>query len=980
MNHRSLRPSARYGLLPSAIAAALVSALVPAIAGAQEADASNQATTTLDRIEVTGSRIRQANLETSQPVVTMTRAEIQKQGFTSIADIVQNITATGSPAISRADALASGEDVGGQYVDLRNLGPQRTLVLIDGKRMGISSSGYSDLAAIPSSIVERIEVLTDGASALYGSDAIAGVVNIITRKRFDGLEGSAYLGQYGQGDGTKEVYNFVIGQTGERGSVTLGAEYSKEDPVFARDRSFTASPQGRAHPTPDLGGPEGSVRSNGWSGINQWGTLFDADGNAFTANRGTTNTKDINNFHPTNGLTDQANANQQMYLSTGLERRSVFANAEFDITDNVRAKADVLYTDREATQQIAGYPFRSTGFSDRYDGDLSLKGDSAFNPLGYDANFFRRGWEVPRQTKSELTTYRFSGGLEGSFEFAGKPWDWDVGYLYNQNKGVKTGTGNLFLPNVEKALGPSFVDASGVARCGTEANPIAGCYAWNPLLGPDVNAPGSLNNKDLQKFLYLPTHDTSTTKTQVYSLNLSGVLATLPAGDLGIAAGYEHRKEEAHYSPDALLQSGLSTDLAGSETQGGYSLDEFYVELAVPVLSDVAFAKELSFNIAGRYSDYNTFGDTTNGKFSLKWKPIDDLLIRGTYATGFRAPTVADLYGGISESFDNYTDPCDTLFGSAVRNPQVATRCGAGGVPAGFRQVASGGKPATGPNAQSDSSFLSGSNPNLLPETSKSTTVGFVYSPSWFNGFDISLDWWKIKIDDVIAAETVSSILNNCYVLGIDSACGRFIRDTDPDNLGQVVGVTRNLINAGYQETAGYDLGISYRLADTRYGNFAFTWKTTYVDYLEYKRDNESTTPVEQRSSWVADGASNFRVRSNFNADWSWGDFGASWGIRYYSGLKEECSYDLNGGAECDKPDYRSAYKGAVPVREVGANTFHDVQVRYNTPWNATVSLGANNVFDHIGQTMYSQPNSSFSYNGSFDIGRFVYMKYTQRF
>ncbi|KWS04579.1 TonB-dependent receptor [Lysobacter capsici AZ78] len=969
MNHRSLRPTARYGLLPSAIAAALVSAFVPAIAGAQEADASNQATTTLDRIEVTGSRIRQASLETAQPVVTMSRAEIQKQGFTSVADIVQNITASGSPAISRADALSSGEEVGGQYVDLRNLGPQRTLVLIDGKRMGISSAGYSDLAAIPSSIVERIEVLTDGASALYGSDAIAGVINIITRKRFDGLEASAYLGQYGQGDGNKEIYNFVIGQTGERGSITLGAEYSKEDPVLAKDRSFTRYPNGPRHPFPT------ADDTNGWSPINQWGTLFDAAGNPLTANRGTTDTKNPNNFHPTDGILDQANANEQMYLSTGLERRSVFANAEFDITDNVRAKADVLYTDREATQQIAGYPFRSNGFSSRYAGDLRLDGNSAFNPLGYDADFYRRGWEVPRQTKSELTTYRFSGGLEGTFEFAGKPWDWDIGYVYNQNKGVKTQTGNLFLPNAEKALGPSFIDGSGVARCGTAAAPIAGCLAWNPLLGPDVNAPGSMNNKELQKYLFLPTHDTSTTETQVYSLNLSGVLATLPAGDLGIAAGYEHRKESAHYSPDALLQSGLSTSLAGSETEGGYSLDEFYVELAVPLLSDVAFAKELSFNIAGRYSDYNTFGDTTNGKFSLKWKPIDDLLIRGTYATGFRAPTVADLYGGVGESFDNYTDPCDTVFGAVRGN----ARCAAA-VPVNFRQAASGGSPATGPNAQSNTAFLSGSNPNLIPETSKSTTIGFVYSPSWVSGLDVSLDWWKIKIDDVIAAETVTSLLNNCYVLGIDEACSRFVRSTNPRSLGQVVGVTRTLINGGYQETAGYDLGISYRLPETRFGNFAFNWKTTYVDYLEYKRDSESTTPVEQRTSWVANDSANFRVRSNFNADWSLGDFGASWNVRYYSGLKEECAYDLDGGPECDIPDYRSAYKGQVGVREVGSNTFHDVQVRYNTPWNATVAVGANNVFDHIGQTMYSQPNSSFSYNGSFDIGRFVYMKYTQRF
>lgn len=972
MNHRSLRHEARFGMLPTAIAAALVSALVPAVAGAQEADAS-KSTTTLDRIEVTGSRIRQANLETAQPVVTMSRADIQKQGFTSVADIVQNITASGSPAISRADALSSGEEVGGQYVDLRNLGPERTLVLIDGKRMGISSAGYSDLASIPSSIVERIEVLTDGASALYGSDAIAGVINIITRKRFDGLEASAYLGQYGQGDGNKEIYNFVIGQTGERGSITLGAEYSKEDPVLAKDRSFTRYPNGKGHPVPDLDA-NGEYRDNGWSNISRNGILVRDSGN-LTALPGRGTTGSQADFRAYNPLTDATNTNEQMYLQTGLERRSVFANAEFDITDNLRAKADVLYTDREATQQIAGYPFRSFGFS-RYEGDLSLSGQSAFNPFqGENVDYIRRTWEVPRQTKSELTTYRFSAGLEGSFELAGKPWDWDVGYIYNQNKGSKTGTGNLFLPNVAKAVGPSFIDAAGVAHCGSAGAVIANCVPWNPLLGYGQVGPGSLtNNPELQKYLFLPTHDRSETETQVYSLNLSGVLAALPAGDLGLAVGYEHRKESARYEPDALLQSGLSSDLAGAMTEGGYKLDEFYAELSVPVLADVAFAKELSFNIAGRYSDYDTFGDTTNGKFSLKWKPIDDLLIRGTYATGFRAPTVADLYGGTSETFDNYTDPCDTSFGSAVRNPQVAARCAAV-VPANFRQAASGG-PATGPNAQSNSPFASGSNALLKPETSKSTTVGFVYSPSFVGGLDISLDWWKIKIEDVIAAETVTSLLNNCYVLGIQSACSRFERDSD----GQVVDVTRTLINGGYQETAGYDLGVAYRLTDTRFGNFTFNWKTSYVDYLEYKRDNESTTPVEQKTSWAIDGTANFRVRSNFNTDWQYGDFGATWNVRYYSGLKEDCAYDTAGGPECGNPNYTSAYRGQQPVREVGANTFHDVQVRYNTPWNATVALGANNVFDHQGQTMYSQPNSSFVYNGSFDIGRFVYMKYTQRF
>ena len=954
MNFRN--PAVRLGLLPAGIALALA----PSFASAQEAAATG--TTDLDRISVTGSRIRQASMETAQPVIALQRADIEKQGFTSVADIVQNLAATGSPAISRADALSSGEEVGGQYVDLRNLGPQRTLVLLDGKRMGVSSGGYTDLASIPTSVVERIEVLTDGASAIYGSDAIAGVVNIITRKNFDGLEASFYKGQYGQGDGDKTTYNFVYGQTGERGSLTFGAEYSEEEPVLAKDRRYSAYANGYRHPAPT------ADNANGWSAITENGVLVTPGGN-YTLNEG----GDPTNFADYHAMTnaDLSNPSQQMYLSTGIKRRSVFSNGQFDFTDSIRGTASVLYTEREAMQQIAGYPFRSVAF------DTPMSADSVFNPLDTDVDFMRRTWEMPRQTKSELNTFRFSGGLDGAFEFGDRYFDWDVGYVYNRNKGVKTGTGNLFLPNVRNAVGASYIDANGVAQCGTAAAPIAGCTPWNPLLPYGAAGQGSLSNEALRNYLFLPSHDTSVTTTKVYSANLSGSIVTLPAGDLSFATGYEHREEDANYSPDALLQSGLSTDLAGAPTSGGYKLDEYYLELNVPILADLPFAKELSVDMAGRYTDYNTFGDTFNSKFGLKWKPIDDLLVRGTYATGFRAPTVADMYGGTSQTFDSYTDPCDTSFGAAASNAAVAGRCAAV-VPANFRQEASGGIDATGPGSQSNYAYLSGSNDQLSPETTKTRTFGLVYSPNFVQGLDISLDWWKIRINNVIAAESVTSILNQCYVLGNANACDRAVRDTDS---GQVVDVTRTLINGGYQETAGYDLGVKYRLPELSFGNILIDWKTTYVDYLEYKRDNESQTAVEQHTGWgTGDWGANFRVRSNLNVDWSFGDFGVNWGVRYYSGLKEECSYDRAGGPECNNPTFQSAYTLAMPVRNTGSNTFHDLQVRYNAPWDATISAGANNVFNHEGPAMYSQPNSSFSYYGGFDIGRFYYLKYTQRF
>ena len=201
--------------------------------------ASAQTATNLDRIEVTGSRIRQASLETAQPVIALQRADIEKQGFTSVGDIVQNLSATGSPAISRADALTSGEEVGGQYVDLRGLGPERTLVLLDGKRMGVSTGGYTDLASIPTSVVERIEVLTDGASAIYGSDAIAGVVNIILRSDFQGAILRASYGLSGDSDGDARKATLTAG-TGDLATDGWNAFFSldvgKTDAIKISDR------------------------------------------------------------------------------------------------------------------------------------------------------------------------------------------------------------------------------------------------------------------------------------------------------------------------------------------------------------------------------------------------------------------------------------------------------------------------------------------------------------------------------------------------------------------------------------------------------------------------------------------------------------------------------------------------------------------------------------------------------------------------
>jgi len=947
--------------LRDAVVLALVAGAGGVAAPAFAQDTSGNPTN-LDRIEVTGSRIRGSEMETQQPIISLDRETLEKQGFTSVADVLQNLTSAGSPAISRSDALASGENVGGYYIDIRNLGAERTLILMNGKRLGATTSGLQDLSQIPFSAIERIDILKDGASSIYGSDAIAAVVNVITRKRFDGAEASAYVGQFSEGDSSTEQYSMTLGSQGERGGVTLSAEYYKQDPVWAKNREFSA--YGNAGPDYPGSGWSPISLNGSWCDPRVYNDCLQAKGEPVpvwrTLNQGG-NPMDPTAYHQITAA-EYANANQAMFLQTGIERKSLYVNANYDLTDTITFNADILYNQRNTDQQIAGYPYQSQAFG------TPLSADSAFNPIGQDLEFRRRLWEVPRTTESEMKTLRFAPTISGSFQIGEHAWDWDVGALWNRNDSTKTGHGDASLIATSQALGPSFINADGVAQCGTAAKPIGldSCRPWNPLLPYGVAGQGSLSDPDLQKFLFPYFTDTGRTKTTSFTANLSGSIATLPAGDLGLAVGVEHREESGVFVPDAFNQSGQSTGLAATTTDGKYELDEVYLELNVPILADMAFAKELTLNVATRYSDYDNFGDTTNSKFGLVWRPIDGLLVRGTYAEGFRAPTINDLYGGTGSSFESYIDPCGATAPGSV-NGNAA--CNAAGVPVGYVQLGQGLTPCTSLPCATPDQFINGSNPNLLPEKSKSKTAGIVWSPQWVEGLDLSLDWYSYKITDAIISDSVDRILRDCYVLGNDSRCDGIVRAPD----GHITTMFYGLANLGQLETEGYDVGIKYRLPELGIGQFSIDWQSSYVSKYDEAAQNSDGDDITVGR--VGD-PGYFRLRSNLGVDWSYGDFSVNWTARYYSGMKESC---VPNRGTCTDPDH-FANGEADPVRWVGSNTFHDVQVSWKAPWNATIAVGANNVFDHQGALMFSAPNSDFPYYGGFDYSRFIYAKYVQRF
>jgi iron complex outermembrane receptor protein len=450
--------------------------------------------------------------------------------------------------------------------------------------------------------------------------------------------------------------------------------------------------------------------------------------------------------------------------------------------------------------------------------------------------------------------------------------------------------------------------------------------------------------------------------------NISGEVYNLPAGAIGLAAGLEHRTVSGYDQPGQFEQSGYSSDLAGNPTHGRFTVKEAYLELNVPVLKNVPFAQLLSFDLATRHSDYSNFGTTNNSKISFMWKPIKDLLTRGTYAQGFRAPAVGDTFGGGQQTFDTYLDPCDSKFGEASRDPAVAARCATAGAGAGFRQLTqAGGAIASTNGTQSPYPFLAGAgNSALQPETAVTKTFGFVYSPSFLPGLSGSLDWYNIKVDNRIVGVSATYVANQCYVQNVSSFCSSIKRNPIT---GEIIDLSRGNANLGQLTTDGIDLSLSYKLPRTAYGQFAVRTETSYVNSFKVKSAADA--------DWEDYAGEYFynRLKSNVAVDWSLGNWSATWAARYYSPVKDQC-WDTD--VECSNPGGAATW--GTDYNKLGAVVYNDVSVGYKTSWNGAIRFGINNVFDKQPRITYNGAASAASVDADMPIDRFFYVRYNQNF
>lgn len=974
-----------------------------ATASTVSAAAASAPTTNLAAVRVTGSLIRSVDVAPAQPVVTITAQDIQHQGFATVGQLLQNITSASTPDISKSDPAEGGPDVGGTYVDLRGLGTQRTLVLIDGKRMGASFDGDSNLDTIPASIIDHIDVLADGASAIYGSDAIAGVINIITKKDYNGVEINTYYGRYlPHGDGDQGQTSITWGKSTSRGSIIFSAQYQNQDAIGAGRRPYSNYPLTNLHPLDGLSplGPYGQI-SNGGS------TLILNNGG---------DPRNIDDYHqqisPTYGANggaiaagDTYNLNYANDLQSATNMKNLFTQGHYDLLDNLTASFSASYNETGNTGLLEGYPLSTAGLAGdteqpQFNG-LTLSPNSYYYPYNYNAEYGTPGQapqgidfarviiEDPRLSINKTENYRFRAGLDGHFSLGEHQFDWDAYYYDTRSQGTITDTGNFYLPNLAQALGPSFLGANGTVQCGTPGNVIAGCVPLNILAGP-----GGIT-QDMLNYLNTLGYERYGSVEKGPQVDLSGDLYELPGGDLTFAAGLDHRSISGYDTPDVPSAEGLTTNLAGLPTAGSYGVNEAFGELNLPLLQNLPFAKSLNLDFAGRISKYSDFGTARTNSIKLSWQPFNDLLVRASYGTGFRAPTVGDLYGGVTTSYNPYNDPCDMTFGLARYNATVAQNCvnGIGGQPAlnkqalaalqnaspgefanGFIQEQAPGTPVTAPGgAPVYGPFTQGGNPNLKAETSDNAQVGFVYSPSWLVGFNATVDWYKYKIRNVISSVGTNEVLDNCYQLGDLDDCGKFQRLAA--NNYQITGLFTGEENQGYLETSGYDFNFSYQLPKLSFGQFRLNWASTYIS--KFNQLTYPGVPVNHEAGFASD----WRLRSTFSVAWNYRDFGATWSLRYFSPLKAGCYNPQASAFPCTLPNYYSPGTGISPTTQVTSVTFNDLQVYWNTPWNATISLGANNVFNRVAPYFYngSGSDSSFAYNASYDLGRFVYVRYSQK-
>jgi len=827
--NRTVSVAVQRALTMSAVVAGGVTCSIPAHAQQAQAGATTEQPP-LQEVIVTGSRVRRVDAETASPVMVIDKSTIEQTGAATVGDLVARIPSVGGEAVN--PALNNGGGFGETNIELRGLGVTRTLILIDGQRVNlIGASGGVDVNQIPLNAIDHVEVLNEGAGAIYGSDAIAGVVNFITRKDYDGLELTGDWGETSKHDTQHHDVGLMFGHHADNFKVEVGAYYNQQDELNMGQRKWSSlalylysgslfpagssrTPTGRITIPPALGPAPGG---NG---------TFNCASNSITRIAGTNGQTlaDYRCFNASGPNDDHFNFQPYNLDVTPQERGALFTKLNYDLNDWATAYTSIIYNHTHSGFQIAPLPFDANA-----DGILISK-NSIYNPFGSDfgggaaanfqnPNFLLRmlgiGDRASDSTSSSLITRT---GLKGKIGDSG--WNYDASVQYNRLDQDATIHGYFFSNELQNAVGPSFIDpATGAPTCGTAAAPIANCTPINIFDLTDLPA------SQINTFAaYYSTNNTFISKTA--NADFSGPAFKLPGGDALLGVGVDYIGLTGQFQTSAITQlqpplflnCQLSSETCGGNSFGKYGVREAYLELFMPLLADLPAVHSLNLDAGVRYSDYTLFGSTTRSSFKLEYRPIKDLLIRGTYAQIFRAPTIADISAAPAVNAPTLNDICNGYMGvNTAQYPFLTTACA--------------GVPTNGSfhEPQNQITGLVTSNAKLHPETGYEDTFGLVFDPSFAAGLSINADYWSYTVNDLITTLDPNYSLQQCGSTGAAEFCSLADRIQTGPNAGQFIEMLQPTFNLGTLKTDGVDFGVHYMIKGTRIGGFQLLADETHL-------------------------------------------------------------------------------------------------------------------------------------------------------
>lgn len=880
------------------IAVAAFSTLAAAAVSAQETAAGP----IVEEVIVTGSRIARDPLSTTGPITILDSSAIKRSGVGTIDELLNQLPSMGTTGINAND---NNGGAGLSFVDLRNLGSERTLVLVNGRRFVSSSSGVGsavDMNNIPVDMIERVEVLTDGASAVYGSDAVAGVINVVLKKAVDGPMVSIRGGATKDGGGENGDFSLTFGNQGERGSFIANISHSQRDEITYKDRE--------------------------WASLN---SSITPNGNVYTDYGSFTVKEDGSGL--TNGATSHE-IGQYMWLSGAMERSSATVNGTFSLTDATELYGEASFTTKTTNQQLAAQPmYGANGMSMTTDHltpamqeQLMAAWDKAeqayqIDKAAYDAALAEwqaqgspegmkptepaashgTAWDAnpidvrlrpvgggTRDYEQTTDTYRVILGARGDFA---NSWSWDTFYSYGKNEGE-----NVTRNSYNKRLLTQVLNGT---------SPIQ-----NPQFFGGIGA-------DVLDYIRYDDHENNEYELVNAGASLTGDIEAIQfqGGSLGFAAGVEYREESGEFNPSVETQTGDTFGNQQDATAGEFTATEVFAEFNLPILSGMKYAEELTADLAVRYSDFDTFGGESTGKVGLVYAPTEEVRFRTSYSTSFRAPGIYELFSGSAQSYEYLEDPC---YAEAEKGP--GAHCN---------------KIITAFDGQVPTNI--GGNSELTPEEATTFTAGVVWTPSFFNDFSITLDYFDIEIEDAITSPDLQLILDDCERRGIATECDRIQRN----DAGNITALEGALMNLGQINTKGVDIDMTQNF-DFDAGQLALRAQATRL--LEYEEFNTQTGQTTDYKGYIGTSSGMYvKWRALTSATW----YGNDWNV----------------GVDAQYID-----NGHSPYLDVPSTTYLNLKAGWNVTEAMSLSAGVDNIadrepFDGSGGGDW---NSTYDYQGRY--------------